>query len=95
MVTGSLSEVGDQEDNCEDDAEGAHHDVADGEEVVLASEGVGRGEHEALLSVEAGHVVGVFDLQIVGARLDVCLEFAVKLSEVGKTSSPHPDNEVL
>jgi len=38
--------VGTEENDREHDAEGTNDDVADGEEVVLAAEGVGRGENE-------------------------------------------------
>lgn len=37
-----LADVSDEEDDGEDDAEGANDDVADGQEVVLSSEHVGR-----------------------------------------------------
>jgi len=36
-----LADVGHEEDDSEDDAEGANYDVADGQEVVLSSEHVG------------------------------------------------------
>jgi len=56
-----LADVGHEEDDCEDNAEGADHDVTDGQEVVLASEHVSGGEDEELTSLEAADVVVVLD----------------------------------
>ena len=36
-----LLEIGNQENDCENDAERTDHDVADSQEVVLSTEGIG------------------------------------------------------
>lgn len=83
------------EDNCEDDAECADDDITHGKEVVLATEGVGCRQYEALVSIEAVDVVVVVDHHLVGARLQVLLDLSVELAEVGQTRRSHPHYEVL
>jgi len=85
----------DQEYNGEYHAQRANYDVADCEEVVLSSKRVSGGQHEALVSVKSIHIVLIVDGDLVGARLNVLLNFTVKLAEVGKASSSHPHDEVL
>ena len=87
--------VGNEEDDGEHDAEGADDDVADGEEVVLAAEQVGRRDHEVLVPAEVAHVVVILDLDFVVPWHKIAVNFAVELAEIGKPGSPHPHDEVL
>lgn len=100
----SLADIGHEEDDGENDAKRANNNVANGEEVVLASEHVGRRQHKVFLTLEFFHVVVVLDLHGVDALLErqrvtvavlTGVELTVKLAEVGKTGCPHPDNEML
>jgi hypothetical protein len=90
-----LLKVCNAENNGEDDTEGAHDNIADGEEVVFATECVGGGEDEALLAVEAAHVVVVLDPHRVRPRRQIILHPTIQLPEVGQTSSSHPNNEMF
>jgi hypothetical protein len=60
-----LADVSDEEDDGEDNAEGANHDVTDGQEVVLASEHVSGGENKVFLTLEAADIVVVLDVDVV------------------------------
>lgn len=86
---------GTAEDNCEDDAECADNNIAHGKEVVLATEGVGGRQYEALVSIEAVDVVVVVDHHLVGAHLQVLFDLSVELAEVRQTRRSHPHDEVL
>ena len=90
-----LSHVRNAEDEGEQHAQGADYDVADGQEVVLASEGVGRRQHEVLSALERRYLELVVDLYLVLSWLKSILDFAPELSEVWQTSSSHPNDEVL
>ena len=37
----------------------------------------------------------MLDNNVIGARLNILVDFSVKFAEVGKTSSSHPHNKVL
>lgn len=86
--------VGDEEDHSEHEAKGAHDDVADGQEVVLPAQQIGRAQHKVLASLERAHIKRVLDCQIIIARLKGFANFAVEFSEVGQASSAHPDDKV-
>jgi hypothetical protein len=88
-------EEGNQEYNGEDYAECSHHYVANSQEVVLSTEGVGCGENEAFLAVEGLNIVLIFDTHVVGAWFQSSLDFTPELSEVRETCSSHPHNKVL
>lgn len=90
-----LSHVRNAEDESEQHAQGAHHDVANGQEVVLASEGVRCRQHEVLSALEWRYLELVVDLDFVLSWLESILDFTPKLSEVRQTGSSHPDDEVL
>ena len=91
----SLAHVRNEEDDTEGDTEGAHNNVADGEEVVGASENIRGREHEVLAAVEWINFVSVLYIESVGAFGQIFLNFTVQFAEVGKTSRSHPDNEVF
>ena len=67
-VGAGLSHVGYAEHEGEEHAEGANGDVADGQEVVLATEGVGGADDEGLLALEGLHLVVVLNSQVVITR---------------------------
>jgi len=82
-----LADVSDEEDDGEHDAECAHDDVADGQEVVLSSEHVGRRKDECFLTLEAAHIVVVLDLDGVGAFLKVSVFRSTSSSFVRKAGA--------
>jgi len=90
-----LLEEGDEEDDGENEAQGAHNDVANCEEVVLAAQGISGREDKALVSIEAIHIVVIRNRQRVIAGLEVGLDLSPKFAEVGQTSCSHPYDEVL
>jgi len=66
----SLADVGHKEDDGENNAKRANHNVANGEEVVLASEHVGGRQHKVFLTLEFTHVVVVLNQYGVRAGLE-------------------------
>jgi hypothetical protein len=90
-----FSEERDGKDNCENDAQGAYHDVAPCQERVFASEDVRGGEHEALLAVEGVYWVIIVNSKLVVTWLHVDIDSAPKFSELGKSGGSHPHDEVL
>lgn len=66
----SLADVSHKEDDGENNAKRANHNVANGEEVVLASEHVRCRQHKVFLTLEFFHVVVVFNLDGVGSGLE-------------------------
>jgi len=90
-----LAHVGHEENDREDDAECTDDDVADGEEVVAATEHVSGREHKPLLPIEGFDVVEVLDLYNVLALGEPGADLTEELAEVGEPGGTHPDNEVF
>jgi len=90
-----LAHVGHEENDREDDAECTDDDVADGEEVVAATEHVSGREHKPLLPIEGFDVVEVLDLYNVLALGEAGADLTEELAEVGETGGSHPDDEVF
>ena len=74
--------VSDKEDDAEHDAEGANNNVADGQEVVLATENVSGRNDEVLVPTEAANIVVILDLDFVFSCLKISIDFTVELAEV-------------
>lgn len=91
----SLLHVRHTEHEGEEEAQGSNGDVTNGQEVVLSTEGIGGGEHETLGALEGFNLVVVIDPKLVASWLQSIFDSSPKLSEVGKTSGSHPNNEVL
>lgn len=96
VVTGVLaSHIGDEENDSEHDAESAHNNVADCQEIVRAAQNVSGREHEVLVTGKGAHIVEVRDFQVVRSLLEVGFDLAIKFAEVGKACGAHPHNEVF
>ena len=87
--------VNDAEHKGEQHAESAHCDVAHRQEIVLASEGIGRADYEALLALEGSNFVIVHDLKIVFASRQSRVDSAPQLPEVWQTCRSHPDDKMF
>lgn len=90
-----FSEERDRKDNCENNAEGAYHDVTACKEGVFASENVGGGEDKALLAVERVYWVIIVNSKLVVTWLHVDIDSAPKFSELGESGGSHPNDEML
>lgn len=95
VVIVSLSHVGDAEDEGEQHTEGSNSNITNSKEVVFTSKGIGCTDDEALLALEWLHLVIVPDLQIIATWLKWSVNLTPELSEVGKTSSSHPHDEMF
>ena len=89
------SHVGNEEDDAEHDAEGANNDVADGEEVVGATENVGGGENEVLAAGKGVDLVSIPNFESVFTLLHILVNLSPQFAEVRETGGSHPDDEVL
>lgn len=93
--------VDDEQHHAQEEADGAHGDVGDAQEGVLAPHPGDGAEDHALAPLEAAHRVIVGDLQGVVAAWQcwrhavLPLNYAVQLAESGECGRSHPDNEVL
>ena len=87
--------VGYEENDAEHDAECSDNDVADGQEIICASQNVRSRQNEVLAAGEWADVIVVLDGELVFALFHVLFNFAVEFAEVGQTSGPHPHNEVF
>lgn len=90
-----LRHVNSKEDQRENEAQRSDHDITDGQEVVLAAKKISSWNNESFVTREAGSVVVVRNLQLVVALGEILIDHAVKFSEVGKTGSTHPHDEML
>ena len=90
-----LLQVGNAENEGKEEAQGTHHNVADCQEVVLSSEGVGGGEHKGFATGEGLHIVLVANSNRILALLKGHINLPIKLAEVGEACGSHPDDEVL
>ena len=90
-----MNEVDNEEDDAEKDASSSHHNVANRQEVVRASQHVHRSHHEVLAASEGAHVVQVLNYKTICTLRHILLNHAVQLAEVGQTSRTHPYNEVF
>ena len=88
-------EESNQENYCKDQAQRAYNDVAHSQEVVFATKGVCGWQNEALVTVEAIHIVIVLDHNLIVAWFNILGDFSVKFAEVGKTCGSHPHDEML
>jgi hypothetical protein len=79
----SLPDVCDEEDYSEHKTKGTDNDIANCQEVVLASESVCGREDKALLAIVACHVILVVNAHHVGTWLEIFFNSSPKLSEVG------------
>ena len=71
------------------------HEVAEGNEWVVASQKVGRRELEVLVSREWAHIVVVCDVELIVAFGKVLCDHTKQLLEGWQACSPHPHNKVL
>ena len=78
----SFLHVSNAEYESKEQAEGTNSDVANGQEVVLSTQGVGRGEDEALTALERGNLILVIDPNLVAALIEAIVDSAPKLPEV-------------
>ena len=92
---GLLSHVCEEEDDCEDQAEGSYHYIADSQEIVLSSQGIGSRQHKALLSFVASHIIYIIDFHLVSSLLQVLFKPPIKFSEIRESCGSHPNNEML
>ena len=93
-----------EEDNANDEADAAHHDVGDPKEGVLAPQDAGGGDDNRLCPGELSHWIVVADHQLIlhvgGQSLlefwaNSVLHTPKQLPEVGQGRSTHPDDEIL
>jgi hypothetical protein len=75
-VSISLLHVSNAENESEKKAKGTNCDVANGQEVVLSTQGVGRGEDEALTALERGNLILVIDPNLVAALIEAIVDSA-------------------
>lgn len=95
LVILSLSHVCDAENESEKHAKSSNHNVANRQEVVLATESVRRGQNEIFLSLEWSNLELIINLNLVLSSLEATVNSSPQLAEVWKTSSSHPDDEVF
>jgi len=91
----SFLHVSNAEYESKEQAEGTNSDVANGQEVVLTSKGISGGQNETLLTLEWSNLVLIINLKLIGTCFETIWDSTPKFSEVWKTSSSHPDNEML
>lgn len=91
----SLLHVGNAEHESEKKAKGTNGDVANGQEVVLSSEGVSGRENEALSALERSNLVLVVDPQLVRSWFKTVIDSTPKFSEIWESCSSHPHDEML
>lgn len=95
-------DVDDEEDDAQQEADAAHGDVGNTQEVVLAAQETRGGEDHALAAAKGVHRVIVLHLQRVHTLGEAILEashavvnLAVEFAEGGEGSAAHPHNKVL
>jgi len=91
----SFLHVSNAEYESKEQAEGTNSDVANGQEVVLTSKGISGGQNETLLTLEWSNLVLIINLKLIGTCFETIWDSTPKFSEVWKTGSSHPYNEVL
>lgn len=84
-----------EEDQREYETQGTDDDVADSQEVVLATKQISGRNYKSFVAGEAVGIVVVLDLEVVFSTAEVLVYDSVKLSEVRKTSSAHPHYKVF
>ena len=86
--------VSNEENDGEHQTKTSNNDIADSKEVVLPSKHIGGWENEVLAALEWA------DIEVVDNREEIVsfkrlFDFGIKFSEVGKTSSSHPNDESI
>ena len=95
MVRILLLEVGNEEDHCKYDTESSYNDVADCQEVVLASKSISGREDKALFAIERRDIIGICDVHSVSSWCKGSVYLTPEFPEIRKTSSSHPNDKVL
>lgn len=95
LASVSFLHVGDAEHESEKKAKGTDGDVANGQEVVLSTEGVCGRKNEALSALERSNLVLIIDPELIRSCLKATFNSSPKFSEIWESSSSHPDDEML
>ena len=95
MVRVLLLEVGNEEDHCKYDTESSYNDVADCQEVVLASKSISGREDKALFAIERRDIIGICDVHSICSWCEGSVYLTPEFPEIRKTSSSHPNDKVL